>query len=158
MLGFAIGSICLVALVALVSRGRRRRHWARYGSPYGTFGPGWAGPGRRVVLRRVFQRLDTPPGQEKAIVGALGELRVTASGLRDEARQLRAEVAGSLRGERLADADLGDILARRDGTLRTLRDASVRAMRTIHEALDARQRGELADLIESGHGLRGRCG
>src|SRR5690242_15134806 len=89
MLGFLIGTVCLVALVKVVRHGRcggwRYAHGCGYGGGYdsgcggwhdrghghghGRWGGGWSrggfGPG--FMLRGLFARLETTPGQEKVI-------------------------------------------------------------------------------------------
>jgi hypothetical protein len=97
MFGFFIGTVCLVLLFANL---RRRHYYAAYGpwgddrgyglggcgrgGGFGGFGFGrgfWhGGRGRRggyrkFIARQMLTRLDTTPGQEKAIRNAVETLR-----------------------------------------------------------------------------------
>jgi hypothetical protein len=192
MLGFLIGTVCLIGLVKVVRRARygyggfggpwghggcgHRRGW---GGPRGYDGPdgyGWeddddfSGPwqarggrgGGLFGLRAVFARLDTTPGQEKAIKAAFDELRVKARAVKDDARGMRGDLASALRGESLDAETLGTVASRASGAVDALRDAAIGAVLKVHDALDERQRAIAADLIESGpsfgRGWRGRGG
>src|SRR5947209_5240449 len=175
MLGFLIGAACLIGLIKVVRGGRR---WG-YGPPwmahhacghaaYDDFGErGWGrrghggrhgGWGRSIFLRPIFERLDTSPGQEKAIRAALDELRETARGLREEARGARADVARVIRGETLDEMALGELSTKANAAATTMRDAVESALTKIHAALDDEQRGMLADWIERGARWRGWAG
>ncbi len=185
MLGFLIGTVCLVGLIRMVRRGRRWGHggpsFAGYGGceaghacdrhgddrrGYGESGPdffGGEGPGRRrwrrgfgrnAILRAVFERLDTSPGQEKAIRAALAELRVVAKSVKDDVKGTRADIARAMRGEHLGDEALADVSARLTVASEAMRRAAADALSKVHEALDEQQRASLADFIESGPGFR----
>ena len=208
MIGFVIGTLCLVGLVKVLRR-------ARFGSPYafgGGCGPGyggyggggygrydgdgpggdgpdfegeggyrqgwrprgpwhfgygghdgshhwhgwrgqrggWGQYGQRFFLRGLFQRLDTTPGQEKAIVSAIEDLRAAGKNVKDEMRGARSEVATAMRGESFDEVALGGASARVEHGIDTMRKAGIDAFAKIHEALDERQRGQLADLLERG--------
>ena len=184
MLGFLFGTVCLVALVKVMRRSRwgwgHRAAFASYGGGcgYGShrgFGGhghggwgddrdvGWRGGrgGGGFVLRSIFERLDTTPGQEKVIRGALDDLRAKARAVKDDARGGREELARALRGESIDVETLGTIASRASGAVDSLRDAAIGAVVEVHGALDARQRAILADLIERGPrfgGWRGRRG
>lgn len=168
MLGFIVGTLCLVALMGTL----RRHHYARwhygYGMPhYAHGGCGSAGydgygmhrPGsRRGLVRALFQRLDTTPGQEKAIVNALEGVRERMRGVRDGLQESRADVAAAMEGESFDRARLQSAFARNAGVITEGRDAVVQALANIHAALDERQRKELARMINrSGHWLHGSC-
>src|ERR1700678_438436 len=93
MLGFIVGTVCLIGLVKTLRWGRYHRGgggcgyghhgggWGRrgwdgrgyQGDHDGGWGGGWGGPS--VLLRALFQRLETTPGQEKVIVAAYEEMR-----------------------------------------------------------------------------------
>jgi Spy/CpxP family protein refolding chaperone len=142
MLGMIIGTACAVGLFSMA---RRRMH-ARCG--YG------GGPGRRTfgrrgwLVRSLFERLDTTPGQEKAIMSALEELRENRAALREEAEQSRADLARAVRGGVVDDATLEESFARHDRLLARLRVSFVEATKKATEALDERQRRTLGDLLE----------
>lgn len=153
MLGFVIGAACLIGLVKVLRHGGLGRHGHGYGwgGRHMRFGP-------RAVLRRLFQRLDTTPGQEKVIFEALGDLRAKAGDAKGELLHARADVAGALRQESFDEVLLGAALTTRlDGSIEVLRKGALDAFGKVHAALDERQRNTLADLVESGgkRGFRG---
>ena len=150
MFGFLIGTACLVGLIAVL-RGGRRGHWG--GGWNGGFGRGrWGGGGfgPRMAIRALFQRLDTTPGQEKVIAQAFDEMREAGQKARQELRASRADVAKSMRGESFDAVMMGDLFGRHDRVLEELRKAAVGSFSKVHDVLDERQRGVLADLIERG--------
>ncbi len=109
------------------------------------------------MLRSLFERLDTTPGQEKAIVSALDELRGNRHLIREESGQTRAELARVVAGGLVEDASLEEMFARHDRVLAQLRVSFVEALKTVAEALDERQRKELASFLAGG-GFFGRSG
>lgn len=145
MLGFIFGTVCLIGLVKVL-RGGHGWHARRGGRGFG---------GRRL-LRSMFGRLDTTPGQEKAIVGALDQLRENKKSVREELSQTRADVARAVRGGFVDDSSLEETFARHDRLLAQLRVSFVEAVKQITEALDERQRKQVADMLE-GNGSFG-CG
>ena len=184
MLGFLVGTVCLIALVKVARRGRS---WG-YGPPWMAHGGGgcahgdhdcgpWGGSpwggrsrgrrrggwmrgglGRNFFLRAAFERLDTSPGQEKAIRAALEELRVVARSVRADVASTRADIARAMRGDLLDEDALVDVSTRVTAAGEAMRAAAVGALVKVHAALDERQREALADLIESGPGFGGRAG
>jgi Spy/CpxP family protein refolding chaperone len=206
MLGFIIGTACLLGFIATARHGRRcggggfgwhgggcgscgggscHGGWGGWhgprgggpfghggpfahggpfggGGPFGPFGPfahgGPFGPGgpRAFILRGLFERLETTPGQEKAIVAALEELREAAREHHGELLRSRVEVARAMKSPGFDEALLGELFARHDATIEAMRKAFVGALAKVHEALDERQRGLLAELIESGPFAFGR--
>jgi uncharacterized membrane protein len=201
MLGFLIGTVCLIGLIKVARRaryggygygpgfGHRHGHFGHFGDPWGGGGcghhGGWhGGPygregcgggydgyddveddrdgggfwqaqaqarrGGFFGLRAVFARLDTTPGQEKAIKAAFDELRTKARAVKDDARGMRGDLASALRGESLDADTLGTVASRATGAVDALRDAAIGAVLKVHEVLDERQRGIAADLLESG--------
>lgn len=145
MFGIIFGTICLIGLIAVLRR--RRYGWGYHRHFRGHHGYGWGPP---AALNGVLARLDTAPGQEKVIVAAVEEFmdRARESGRR--VRDTRAELATSVRGERVDEGRLADVFGRHDAALGEVRGAALDALRKIHEALDERQRKILADLVESG--------
>jgi hypothetical protein len=114
-------------------------------------------------MRWLFERLDTSPGQEKVLVQAADDLTEAFEKMRDEMSAARAAMARSLRGETFDSASLREMDAKHDELIDNLRKTTRASLSKIHEALDARQRRELADLIEHGWGYgyrhgRGGCG
>jgi Spy/CpxP family protein refolding chaperone len=144
--------------------GGRRRAFGRHHGPWhhdmwGDDSPPWRGNaearhegpwGRgRHVVDSILGRLDATPVQEKAILAALDELREKARELRGMGRDVRADVARSIRGSMLDDVALEGATARIDDATLKLRAAARAAIAKIHDVLDDRQRKMLADMIDS---------
>jgi len=165
MLGFVIGTLCLIGLVKVVRRGHGGRWGRRHGCGGGGFaGGGWGGRGYgrgpRAWLNRIFSRLDTSASQEKVIVSAVDELLGAVRDMRGEGQASRVDIARLLADESFDAERMGELFARHDDALRKAREAFAGAFGKVHAALDANQRTELARLIESGPfgGFRGRGG
>lgn len=148
MLGFIIGTVCLIGLVKVLRRGRGwHGRWGHGG--YGPVGPGAGFRGRgRWFLRSVFERLETTPGQEKAIVSAIDELRQNRAIVREEAQLTREDVARVVASGLVDDAALEETFARHDRALAQLRVAFVETLKKVSEALDERQRKQVADFLQ----------
>jgi Spy/CpxP family protein refolding chaperone len=143
MLGFIFGTVCLIGLVKVLRRGHGwHGHWG-HDSHHGR-----GGGRRRWLMRSVFERLDTTPGQEKAIVAALDELREEKKLVRDEAEQTRADLARVVASGLVDDTSLEETFARHDRLLAQLRVSFVEALKKATEALDDRQRKQVGDLLE----------
>jgi hypothetical protein len=166
MLGFLVGAACLVGLVRMMRGGG----WAyAHGDGHGGWGGRrWGGwrhegawersgrAGSRGPLRWLFERMDTSPGQEKVIAEAADALRGTMSGWHDDTERMRSDVARSIRGETFDPAALEEAFARAEARLSTVRETLRGQAARVHEALDSRQRAELADLLASGWRRRRR--
>jgi Spy/CpxP family protein refolding chaperone len=158
MLGFIFGTVCLFGLLKVLRRGRG---WVGYGHHACGPGPSGYGPGagsgpRRWLLRSLFERLETTPGQEKAIMAALDELRENRKVVRDEMQQTRGDVGRAVASGLVDDGALEETFARHDRLLAQLRVSFVEALKKVTEALDERQRKQIADLLEGGFaGWRG---
>lgn len=160
MFGFLVGGASLAGLVYTL----RSRHCS-YG--YGGYGCGrgygshrWHGhhhgsarggsrARRRFFLRRMFEKLDTTPGQEKAIGRAVDRVAEAGRDLRGELRESLAGLADALRGDELDEAALDALSADHDAALARFRATATDALKEVHEALDERQRAQVADFIES---------
>jgi Spy/CpxP family protein refolding chaperone len=142
MFGFFIGTACLLGLIAAVSH--RRRHHRGFG-----YGHGGCGRHGFSPLRRVLDRLDTTPGQEKEIRTAVDELMEAARTARQDFRGSREDVARVIREPELPLGAFDSIFQKHDEALAKLREAGVRTVHRIHETLDGRQRDLLASLLES---------
>lgn len=145
MFGFVIGTLCLIGLIKVARHG----HYGRHGGQ-----PRW-------MLRRLFYRLDTTPGQEKLIEETLEKFQARRSQIRSELRQTKADLAGAFRGEAFDDAKLRSAFERHDILLEELRTAALDSLKQVHEALRPEQRQEVAELFENPHGAwrgGGRCG
>jgi len=157
MWGFVIGAACLYGLVRMM-RGSR---WAYAHGPGGWGRHDWGGwrhegwngarhAGGRGPLRWLFERMGTSPGQERVIAEAADALRATMRGWHDDAERMRSDVARSIRGESFDGAALEEAFARAEARLATVRETLRGQAARVHEALDPRQRAELADLVASG--------
>jgi Spy/CpxP family protein refolding chaperone len=149
MFGFFVGTACLAGLIYTLRGGRRWHHHGRGGR--------WSWRGR---MRWLFERLDTSPGQEKVFVKAADELTEAFEKLRDELGATRTAIAQTLRGESFDAASLRGLYEKHDVLIAQLRETVRTSLSQIHEAMDPRQRRELADLIEHGlgYGYRGHGG
>ncbi|MDY7230496.1 periplasmic heavy metal sensor [Hyalangium rubrum] len=151
MFGFLFGTACLAGLFYTLRGGPwRHRHHGRGGGRWGM----------RGNMRWLFERLDTSPGQEKVFVKAADELTEAFAKLKDELGPSRTAIAQALRGEQFDSSSMREVNARHDALIENLRETLRTSMSQIHEALDPRQRRELADLIEHGwgYGYRGHGG
>jgi uncharacterized membrane protein len=101
------------------------------------------------MVDSILGRLEATPGQEKAILAAIDELKATASELRGTGRDVRSEIARAVRGPLLDDVVLEGATARLDDATLKIRAAVKTAIVKIHEALDDRQRKMLGDMIDS---------
>jgi hypothetical protein len=162
MFGFVIGTASLIGLFMLL----RRRHWYAHG--YGGWGrgaPGWGrrGPGGRArsswMLRWLFRHLDTTAGQEKVFTSAAEDLEGRFREMRSELEQLRKEIGRSLRLPEFDPSGIRETFAKQRAHLETLEESVIGHLGKIHEALDERQRGALAELVQDGprRSMRG-CG
>lgn len=146
MFGFIFGTACLAGLIYTL-RGGRRWHHSHRGGRWG-----------RARLRWLFERLETSPGQEKVIVKTVDEVMEAFAKVRDEVGPSRAALGRALRGEQFDGAALRELFARHDVAMDNLRRTVQGGLAQVHEALDPRQRRELADLLEHGFGYGWRPG
>lgn len=144
MFGFFIGAACLAGFVA-VARGRRHGHHGGFRHHYGR-----RGFGGRFFMRRILERLDTTPGQEKVIREAIHDLQEEAFGLRRELRGTRNEIAEALRAPELDKALIDRVFAKHDEVIEKLRASAVASVDRVHSTLDEQQRKRLADIIDNG--------
>ncbi len=137
MLGFFIGTTCLIGLFAVALGGRRwgHHHWRHH---------------RRRGLYRAFERLDTTPGQEKAIRSALSDLMDSVGGMRSSLREARTQVAEAMRQDEFDPRVVHDAVDSRNEDLVEIQTAVASALTKIHDALDPDQRKRLARWVEAG--------
>jgi Spy/CpxP family protein refolding chaperone len=146
MLGFLFGTACLIGLFKLARGG------CGYG--HGRFG-GWGGHRRHGfrrggwILRGLFERLETTPGQEKVILEAIDDVRTAASKVREDTEGARRDVAEAMRGAHFDQEKVRDVFARFDVKTEDVKKAAMAGLGKIHEALDEKQRAELADVLAS---------
>jgi Spy/CpxP family protein refolding chaperone len=111
------------------------------------------------MLRRLFQRLDTTPGQEKVISEAFEELQEKVRAVREELLRGRGTFAKATRGEAFDTESVREQFEKQQGAFEELKKAVVAGMQKIHEALTPEQRAIAGDLIEFGpRGMGGGCG
>jgi Spy/CpxP family protein refolding chaperone len=154
MFGFLIGTLSLIGLVKVIRRGR----WGG-GGWHG--GGGYGGGRNRWMLRRLFQRLDTTPGQEKVISEAFDELQEKARGIREGFMKTRSTFAKSVRGEAFDTESVREAFEGQQAAVEELKKSVLASFQKIHEALTPEQRSVAGDLLEFGpramHG-GGGCG
>jgi hypothetical protein len=155
--------------IAAMRRAHRRCHGHfGYGwhGPYGTGWHGWHGwhghrhghghghaRGRgRAILYTLLSRLDASPAQERAIIGEVEKLQDRMRAAKAGVQDARGDLAAAVRGPVLDDAALGAVLGRVDTATGEVRAAVLDALRGIHGVLDDRQRGQVAELLDSGGG------
>jgi uncharacterized membrane protein len=173
MLGFIIGTACLIGLVKVLRRGAcgggygygggggcggggwgrrgfRGGHHEGWGGGGGwsRWGGGFGGPG--MILRGILEHLDATQDQEKVIVAAFHEVRDEARKHREELHKSRADIAKAMRSPGFDEVLLGELFARHDQTLEAMRRTVTGALAKVHNALDEKQRVRLAELIEEG--------
>lgn len=166
MLGFLIGTACLIGLVKVARAGRcggGHHGHGGHGCHRGGGGHGWHGGGRgwgggwgarggSFWLRGLFERLDTSPGQEKVIKQSVEDLFDATRGMRSELEQSRRDLASALRSGVIDETAMGELFARHDEKLREVRKTIVGSLASVNDALDEEQRKRLADLLERGLG------
>ncbi len=150
MLGAILGAVCVIGVIKVA----RRAMWYRRGysggggcSPRFGGGGGPLGSRRGGMMRWLFERLETTPGQERAIGEAVTRLRKEHAVIREEMGLTRADLARVLEGGLVDDAALEETFARHDRLLAQVRVGWVEALKTIAETLDPKQRKEVADVL-----------
>jgi len=149
MLGAIIGAVCVIGAFKVA----RRALWHRRGHGWGggcspRFGGEGGFAGRRGgLLRWLFERLETTPGQERAIADAVVRLRKEQVAIREEIGLTRADLARAVEGGIVDESALEETFARHDRLLAQLRVGWVEALKTVCETLDPRQRQEVADTL-----------
>ncbi len=132
--------------------------WGHGGSGFGRgrWGGSWGrGGGEGFILRGLFSRLETTPGQEKVIKDAFQKGRDAMREARGEWRDT-SELSSLLRSETFDRTAAEGVSGKADASFAKVRVVLLESLAQIHEALDDRQRRILADIIESrGRGFFG---
>ena len=169
MIGFVFGTVCLVLLFAKL----RRRHYGYYaygmGRGYGDHGayygyPPWVSHVRdfrygrhrhtRFWLRAAFERLETTPGQEKAIMKSIHGFEEHLLHGRSELTDVRKQVAQALGGDELDETILSAALERVEDLIAKTKLDLAQMLTEIHASLDGQQRKALAELVADGFSRR----
>ena len=143
MFGFVIGTICLFLLIGVLRRGRGFGGHHRHGG----YRPGFA---PRAFLWRLLRRIDATPAQERVFRDEASGLRDAVHGLRGELKASGRDLAVALRDETLDRQKLETVYRKQDELLASLRQRLSDSLARVHSTLDARQRNEIADLLERG--------
>ena len=129
MFGLFIGTVSLIGLMKV---------WRRGGGP------------RRWMLRRLFERLDTTPGQEKVVMAAVDDVQRKGWAARASLFNARGEVAKAMRSETFDSTTINEVLEKQQANVNELKQSVREGLQQIHEAMTLKQRGQLADLVEFG--------
>lgn len=150
MFGFLVGTLSLIGLVKVIRHGR------------GGWGHGYARRGggpRRWMLRRLFQRLDTTPGQEKVILEAAETLENNGRAVRDAFFNSRADFARAMTGEHFDAATVTEAFEKQQTAVDQLKKTVLESLQKVHEALTPEQRRIAGELLQYGpRGLHGGGG
>lgn len=180
MLGFIVGTACLLGLIRTLRCGRggcgygggcgegrcggHRGHGDRDHGHCG-HGGGHRGGGRwdegaalRFMLRPLFERLATTPGQERVILDAAEAMRARIAASKEALRATAGDAAKAFRGERFDEGVMGESFAKQDEALEATQKAVFEALQKVHDALDEKQRRDFADHVERFTGSSGRWG
>lgn len=176
--GFIFGTICLIALVKMLRRGRcgggygyghgcggghcggghcghggwGSRRWGHGGWGPGQHGGGWGGghgPGEWMV-HYLSRELGATPAQERALREALGTVRETLQANAQKLRDTRATMARALQGDNFDEGALGEAFAQQDEAIAAMRKAAMDALGKVHLALEPEQRRRLSELLARG--------
>lgn len=143
MFGFIVGTLSLIGLIKVA-------RWGRHGRG-GWRGGGWG----RYMMRRLFQRLDTTPGQEKVILEAADQAQRVMWDARQELFRARSEYAKAMRSEAFDNEAVNAAFEKQQASVDAVKKTLKEKMQAIHEALTPQQRAVLADLIEFGPRMHG---
>jgi hypothetical protein len=154
MFGFIVGTACLIGLIKVVRGGCGHGGWGgRWGRGWGGWGGhrggGW---GQSWMLRGLFSRLDTTPGQEKVISEAVDNIRNAFAKLGDEKEKIRRDVATAFKGEQFDHGPMKDAFTRQDAAMEEIQRTILVELSKVHEALNEKQRKEVGELLEHGFG------
>ena len=137
MFGFIVGTLSLIGLIKVA-------RWGRYGHGGRNGGP------RRWMMRRLFQHLDTTPGQEKVIASAAENAERVMYQAREQFFRARGAYGKAVRGETFDSAAVNEAFDAQQASVDEVKKAVREGMQQIHEALSPEQRNRLGDLIEFG--------
>ncbi len=145
MFGFIVGTLSLIGFIKVW-------RWGRHG------GRGYGGGPRRWMMRRLFEHLDTTPGQEKAVAAAVEGAERAARQAREQVYRARTAYAKAMRGETFDTAAVNEAFEAQQASVDEVKKAVREGLQSVHEALTPEQRAKLADLVEFGPGRLHGCG
>lgn len=145
MFGFIVGTLSLIGFIKVWRWGRSGRH-------------GSGGGPRRWMLRRLFEHLDTTPGQEKVVAGAVEQAERVMWQARAQVFRARTAYAKAMRGETFDTAAVNEAFDAQQASVDEVKKAVREGLQAVHEALSPEQRAKLADLVEFGPGRPHGCG
>lgn len=131
MLGFIIGTACLIGFIGVWRAGHHHRF-------------------HRSLHRWLLHKLDASPGQERILRNAFESIRSSAVDFAEGGQTSRRELAQLLREPNFDNQGVNDWFVAREHEFEKVRESAVRALAEVHEVLDDRQREALAKLIERG--------
>jgi hypothetical protein len=163
MWGILLGAASVIGL----SRLARYRAWRYgYGGCHRGFGGyGWgrgyyprdrsdwrgdSGRSERFMLRRLFEHLDTTPGQEKVISEAFDSVASVLRESKGNVSKTRHDLADAIRQEQLDMDKVRELLSEQQGRISQVGTSISDSVAKIHAVLDVKQRERLAEMIEQG--------
>jgi Spy/CpxP family protein refolding chaperone len=159
MFGFLVGTACLVGLIKVARCGYGGGGGCGYGGGrWGRGGYGGRWSGGRWMLRHLFERLETTPGQEKVIFDATDAVQKAWAKVWEEKEKSRQDLGRAVKGERFDQSAVREMFSRHDAVMDELRKTITGELAKVHEVLDERQRREVGDLLEHGFWGGGRRG
>lgn len=145
MFGFLVGTICLIALIAVLHSEHRRRGVRHFRDWHNRFG----GIGRNPFLRQMFRKLDTTPGQEKAIRASLDSFFATVGEAKQSMWNTRGQLANVFRSESFDETAVGVVIEQHDENVDKVRTAAVDTLADIYRTLDPQQRERVAQWLDN---------
>jgi Spy/CpxP family protein refolding chaperone len=156
MFGFLVGTICLIALI-MVLRSEHRRNNVFWGSKSGFNSERWSRRhgrkgqiGRNPFLRHLFGELDTTPGQEKEIRGALDTFFSSVGEAKQSMWDTRGQLARVFRSDSFDETAVGVVIEQHDEIVDKVRRSAVDALAEIYRVLDPQQRERVARWLDNG--------
>lgn len=142
MFGFIVGTLSLIGFIKVWRHGRH----------------GYRGGPRRWMLRRLFEHLDTTPGQEKVMSAAVENAERTMWQAREQVFRARTAYAKAMRSETFDTAAVNEAFDAQQASVDEVKKAVREGLQSVHEALSPEQRARLGDLLEFGPGRLHGCG